>query len=44
MRSSINIQRSVRPALALAGATLWGVIELLALWRSRWMTRGRAKT
>jgi len=25
--------------LALGSALLWGMIELIALWRSRWMVR-----
>jgi hypothetical protein len=29
----------LRP-LALGGALLWGLLELLALWRSRWARRG----
>jgi hypothetical protein len=29
------------PALALGSTLLWGVIELLALWRSRWSNSGR---
>lgn len=27
-----------RPALALGSTVLWGVIEFVALWRSRWLT------
>jgi hypothetical protein len=26
-------------AVAIGGALLWGVIEVVALWRSRWATR-----
>jgi len=26
--------------LALGGALLWGLLELMALWRSRWARRG----
>ena len=29
------------PALALGSTLLWGVIELLALFRSRWIGSGR---
>jgi hypothetical protein len=34
---------SLVPSLALGSAVLWGVIELLALWRSRWLTRTNAR-
>jgi len=27
------------PILALGSALLWGMIELIALWRSRWIVR-----
>lgn len=27
------------PALAIGAALLWGLVELLALWRSRWGQR-----
>lgn len=36
------------PLLALGGAALWGTLECLALWRSRWAGRwhllGRAQS
>jgi hypothetical protein len=31
------------PALALGSTLLWGAIELLALFRSRWSNTGRAQ-
>ena len=33
---------TVHPALALGSTLLWGLIELLALLRSRWSANGRA--
>jgi hypothetical protein len=34
-----NLVRNLitHPALALGSTVLWGMIELLALWRSRWL-------
>ena len=31
------------PAIALAVAALWGLVEFAALWRSRWRERGADK-
>ena len=31
--------RTSHRAFALASALLWGVVELVALWRSRWFGR-----
>ncbi|HJV94866.1 MAG TPA: hypothetical protein VJ608_02465 [Albitalea sp.] len=31
------------PTLALASAVLWGVVEFMALWRSRWMARSNRR-
>jgi len=30
-------------ATAIGAAVLWGVVELVALWRSRWATRARSR-
>lgn len=40
MNLSHRHSTSLRP-LALASALLWGLLEFVALWRSRWARRGR---
>jgi hypothetical protein len=39
----LHATRSAPPfrPLALAGALLWGAVEVIALWRSRWGARLR---
>ncbi len=38
--SRLSLRPTVRP-LALGAALLWGVVEWIALSRSRWTARGR---
>ncbi len=42
MRSLIR-STMTHPALALGSTVLWGLVELMALWRSRWLTRSNRR-
>jgi hypothetical protein len=42
MPSSLTVAKTTRSLLALAGALLWGAVEIMALARSRRMLKARA--
>ncbi len=42
MRSLIR-STMTHPALALGSTVLWGLVEFMALWRSRWLTRSHRR-